>query len=129
MIESTANNVIQKIKNLAEKNNTISVIWLYGSRVKSNASSDSDYDLAIAFEATTNGQFNSSLTEDLSYQWSKTTGKKISVIDINQAPVPLSLNVINEGDTIYCNNDLRLRAEESRVWSLWENYRYEYAKK
>jgi len=127
--ELAALKVINEIKLLAEKNSFVSVVWLYGSQAKGNASKESDYDLAIAFNNLPDEPFKVSMAEELSYQWSKETDQKISIVNINQAPVPLALNVINDGVTIFSNNDLRLHSEEARVWSLWEAYRHEYARK
>ena len=40
---------IKSIEQLASSNSDIEVLWLYGSRARGQASSTSDYDLAIAF--------------------------------------------------------------------------------
>ncbi|GEM_PF-6567950 len=41
--------VKENIKNLAQDNADVVVVWIYGSRAKQTASLESDYDLAIAF--------------------------------------------------------------------------------
>ena len=68
-------------------------------------------------------------SDDLAFKWSQKTSADISLININQVPVPLAYTVVNEGKVIFCRNDLRLHSEESRIWSMWEAYRYEYARK
>jgi predicted nucleotidyltransferase len=102
---------------------------LYGSRAKDTADENSDYDLAIAYSQIdgehTGKEYH---TDELAYQWSKNTHVDISVIDINQVPVPLAYTVISDGKVIVCKNDFRLHSEESRIWSMWEAYSYEHAK-
>jgi len=34
--------------------------------------------------------------------------------------------IIHDGRVLFCRSDLRLRAEEQRVWSLWEAYKAEH---
>jgi predicted nucleotidyltransferase len=43
--------IISTIKQLAEQNPDILIVWLYGSRAKGNAHRLSDYDLAVAFKS------------------------------------------------------------------------------
>jgi predicted nucleotidyltransferase len=43
--------IISTIKQLAEQNPDILIVWLYGSRAKGNAHRFSDYDLAVAFKS------------------------------------------------------------------------------
>ena len=43
--------IISTIKQLAEQNPDILIVWLYGSRAKGNAQWLSDYDLAVAFKS------------------------------------------------------------------------------
>lgn len=41
---------LQKILAVAQTDNSIVSIWLYGSRANGTAYAESDYDLAVAFE-------------------------------------------------------------------------------
>ena len=116
-----------RLQQLADNNDYIEVVWLYGSRVKGMALSSSDYDLAVALRNTRNKQQDYYLDE-LAYQWSLDTKQEIAIVDINCIPTPLAYNAINEGVVMVCKNPLRLHAEQARVWSLWEAYRYEYSK-
>lgn len=122
-----SNAIIKLINQKAEESNIIDVVWLYGSHAKGNADENSDYDLAIAFNQT--GSAKDYYCDELAYQWSKTTKVDVSVIDINKVPVPLAYSVISDGKVIFCRNELRLHSEQSRIWSMWEAYRYEYARK
>lgn len=119
--------VFEILHRQAEKDPSIDVLWLYGSRAKGTADIHSDYDLAIAFH-TVESEEHSYRTDTLAYEWSCLTQAKISVVDINRIPTPLAYSVINEGRLILVKNSLRLHSEQSRIWSLWEEYRYEYIK-
>ena len=119
--------VLETLQQLAEHNGNIEVVWLYGSRVKGTADQESDYDLAIALSPLEEKR-DPFYTEELAYQWSQSVGVSVSIVDINQIPTPLAYNVINEGQVVMCVNSLRLHTEQARVWSLWEEYRYEYVK-
>jgi len=123
--------IVERINWLAQEDPAIEVVWLYGSRAKGTANESSDYDLAVAFirpDEADRGADVSYPCDELAYQWSKKTDAKISIVDINHAPTALAYTIISDGKVIFCNNDFRLHAEESRIWSLWEAARYEYAK-
>jgi len=123
----TQQNTIKQLVNLANNNQKIEVMWLYGSRANGTAETNSDYDVAIAFQADKSEENPLQYPcEDLQYQWSKNTSESIPIVDINKVPTPLAHNVINEGKVIYCNNDLRLHTEQHRVWSKWESYKQNY---
>ena len=120
MPETTLN----KIADLARSEGDIDVIWLYGSRAKGTADKLSDYDIALAFtQGATKSEYR---CDELAYQWSIATNEKVSIVDINRVPVPLSYAVISEGLVIFCQNTLRLHSEEQRIWSLWSEYKYEH---
>ena len=119
--------IINKIIELAKADSSIAVVWLYGSRAKRTASETSDFDLAIAFNHDLlSSKADDFYSQDLACDWSSKLNVDISIIDINKVPTPLAYNVINEGIVIQSNNDYRRLSEERRVWSLWEEYKYEY---
>ncbi|MBR7887558.1 nucleotidyltransferase domain-containing protein [Marinomonas sp. A79] len=113
------------LEKLAKEQPEIKVVWLYGSRAKGNAEEDSDYDLAVAYDFTALKKHDYP-NDELAYHWSQKTSQKISVVDINQVPTALAYSVINDGNVIYCRESLRLHSEQSRVWALWEAFRYEH---
>ena len=116
--------VTDQIIALAGQHPNIEVLWLYGSQAKGNAEADSDYDLAVAF--SDRQSLPDYYGEQLASEWAQKTGQAISVVDINTIPTPLAVAVIYDGIVLLSANDLRLRAEEQRVWSLWEEYEYEF---
>jgi predicted nucleotidyltransferase len=114
----------KELQTLANKTPSLQVLWLYGSRAKGNAEANSDYDLAAAF--SNRESLPDYYSDQLASDWAQKTGLNISIVDINAAPVPLSYNIIQDGVVLYSNSDLRQHSEESRVWSLWEEYEREY---
>ncbi len=114
----------QDIINTLQKLGSTDVVWLYGSRAAGKHTIDSDYDLAIALPS--NAANRQQLIEEWRYQLSSQLKHTISIVDINKIPTPLAQNIINDGKILLCNNGLRLRSEEQRIWSLWEEYKYEY---
>ncbi|MHB1946553.1 MAG: type VII toxin-antitoxin system MntA family adenylyltransferase antitoxin [Gammaproteobacteria bacterium] len=116
--------LISKIIELAQSNQEIDVIWLYGSRAKGLAHKDSDYDLAIAFNTHPKDVFERRLRpETLAIDWSaalNTSSEKISIIDINLVPISLAWEVIKDGQAISVKNPMRQIQEELRVSSMYE---------
>lgn len=115
--------IINSIKQKLLSSPLVKVAWLYGSRATGQFSEQSDYDIAVAL-GEAHGE--SALLDDLQYELSNELEVAVSIIDINAVPVPLAINVISDGKVIINKNDLRLRSEQQRIWSLWEEYKYQY---
>lgn len=118
--------ILSQLQVLASSCSEIEVLWLYGSQAKGTATQESDFDLAVALTNAGNHELSSNLLEDLKERWSQLTRQTVSIIDINRAPIPLAVNVIQEGLVLTCRSSLRLHSEQARIWSLWESYRYEF---
>ncbi len=121
--------ILNKIKTLAKKDPDIEVIWLYGSRARKTANKNSDYDLAVAFKSFIDEPLDKRLRPELlAIDWQQKLNKKISIIDINQAPIALVYTVIVDDFPVYVANAMRKLQEESRIMSMWE-LDYEYSRK
>jgi predicted nucleotidyltransferase len=126
-MENSQQETLSKILVLAEELPDLIVLWLYGSRAKNNYRKDSDFDLAIAFDASKReGNQDEYYTDQLSSKWTKKTNQEISIVDINKISVPLATTIIAEGLVVLSKNDLRLHSEMQRIWSLWELFSYEH---
>lgn len=116
--------ILDGLRDQARGNSEIAVLWLYGSRAKGNATPESDYDLAVAFAEPFSDPLERRLRPELLAQhWQdvlRLPEDKLSVIDIDQAPMPLAMAVIRTGRPLYVNDPLRLAREENRVTSMWE---------
>ena len=121
MINKDQELIIISIKKLASLNPDIEVVWLYGSRARSLATKDSDFDLAVAFKAYIENPLERRLRPELlALSWQKELDQPLSVIDINQASLPMAYTVVEDNFNIYCANNYRRMVEEQRIMSKWE---------
>ena len=116
---------LTKIAELADQNPDIVVVWLYGSRAKGNAHSFSDYDLAVAFKHfVTDDPIEKRLRpECIAIDWQRALGLRdfeLSVVDINQAPIPLAWEIIRANAVLFSRDDDRLWRETLRIHSRME---------
>ena len=129
-MQESVKKILRYIVSHAKRVDDVAVIWLYGSQAKNTAEAYSDIDLAIAFNDFTLPAIDRKMRpEGYALEWAAALGlpeQKLSVVDINLAPVPLAENVVNQGKVIFCRDSLRQHAEEQRVWSLWEAFQYEH---
>lgn len=119
------NNILQTVTELAKQNPDIVIVWLYGSQAQNSANENSDYDLAVAFKSfiKDNPLEKRLRPECLALDWQQVLGLadfKLSVVDINQAPIPLAYQIIAADCVLYCADDLRLWREIRRIESRME---------
>ena len=119
------NNTLQAIIELAKQNTDIVIVWLYGSRAKGTANIMSDYDLAVAFKTfIKDDPLEKRLRpECLTLDWQQALGLRdfqLSIVDINQAPIPLAWEIIEADCVLYCDDELRLWQETQRIQSRME---------
>ncbi|MFI3199578.1 MAG: nucleotidyltransferase domain-containing protein [Methylococcaceae bacterium] len=119
------NKIQTAIIELAKSNSEVVIIWLYGSRVKGTANINSDYDLAVAFKSfIKNDPLEKRLRpECLALDWQEALGLhdfQLSIVDINQAPIPLAWQIIEPDCVLYCSDEQRLWQETRRIGSRME---------
>ncbi len=117
--------ILDKIKYFAQSNSDVAIVWLYGSRAKGLEHIESDYDLAVAFVSfIKNDPIGKRLrSECLAIDWQKELGLhdfKLSIVDINQAPIPLAWSIIQTDRVLFCRNEMRLWQETLRIHSRME---------
>lgn len=113
--------VLQKVVSLAESESSILVVWLYGSRARNTAHEKSDYDLAVAFDKPISDRLDNRLRpEELALEWQQKLSVELSILDINLAPIPLAMAVIEDETVLYGYESLRRYKEEQRIMSMWE---------
>lgn len=116
--------ILPRFAELAARDDAIAVLWLYGSRAKGTATTESDYDLAVAFRNFEEDALERRLRPELLAQdWQDAlalTNDQLSIVDINLAPLPLAHAVIRTGQVLQANDRLRLIREENRITSMWE---------
>ncbi len=116
---------------LAKSNDNIELLWLYGSYAKGSAHENSDIDLAVAFKIWEDDVIERRLRPELlALDWRHTlnlSDGKLSVLDINIAPIPLAMSVLKNGELWLCKNEYRQAQELQRIMSKWEiDYLYHY---
>jgi predicted nucleotidyltransferase len=117
----------RKLIDVLEQTNQVQVAWLYGSRATNSYSDSSDYDIAVALlPEIADFEQRQTAIDDMQYQLTELVGTPVSVVDVNNIPVPLAQNIVSQGRVLLCLSDFRLRAEEQRIWSLWEEYKREH---
>ncbi|MFB2873033.1 type VII toxin-antitoxin system MntA family adenylyltransferase antitoxin [Aeromonas jandaei] len=121
--------VIHQLITLANSNPQVQVLWLYGSRAKGTAGPASDWDLAVAFDPIKqSGPLGTALEnrlrpELIALEWQRALGLaegKLSVVDINQAPIPLAFAVVDANRPLYSRDEGRRLQEEARIMSQME---------
>lgn len=121
--------VIHQLITLANSNPQVQVLWLYGSRAKGTAGPASDWDLAVAFDPIKqSGPLGTALEnrlrpELLALEWQRALGLaegKLSVVDINQSPIPLAFAVVDANRPLYSRDEGRRLQEEARIMSQME---------
>ncbi|WP_439825104.1 type VII toxin-antitoxin system MntA family adenylyltransferase antitoxin [Aeromonas caviae] len=121
--------VIHQLITLANSNPQVQVLWLYGSRAKGTTGPASDWDLAVAFDPIKqSGPLGTALEnrlrpELLALEWQRAMGLaegKLSVVDINQAPIPLAFAVVDANRPLYSRDEGRRLQEEARIMSQME---------
>ena len=114
-----------RLVSLAQANPAVQVLWLYGSRAKGNAGPESDWDLAVAFSPVklADPLDNRLRPELLALDWQRAlhlAEGKLSVVDINQAAIPLAFAIIDANTPLYSRDEGRRLQEEARIMSQME---------
>lgn len=111
---------------LAKNNTDVEVLWLYGSRARNKSNIQSDYDFAIAFKSYIEDPIECRLRpEMLALEWHENLKISLSIVDINQIPLPLAYTVVLDNSLLYSKNDYRKMTEEQKIMSKWEiDYAY-----
>jgi predicted nucleotidyltransferase len=115
----------KQLRVLAANQPEVVVLWLYGSQAKGNAGEYSDWDLAVAFDVVKlDNILDTRLrAELLAMDWQRALGLgegKLSIVDINLAPIPLAFEIIQANNRLYSRDEGRRMQEEGRIMSQME---------
>jgi predicted nucleotidyltransferase len=121
----------QKIISLASSDAEVDALWLYGSHAKGNAGPDSDIDLAIIFKSRIDDIFDRRLRPELlAIEWQALLTlpeNGLSIVDMDNAPIPLAMGVLQTGKLLLNNNPTHEFNTSRRIMSKWElDYQYHY---
>ena len=120
-----------QIIKLAEKDNNIELLWLYGSYAKGTAHKNSDIDLAVIFKTWEQDIIERRLRPELlAIEWQqhlKLNENELSILDMNIAAIPIAMSVLKTGQLLLSKNLSRQLQEQQRIMSKWEiDYLYHY---
>ena len=120
-----------KIIQLAKQDETIELLWLYGSYAKGTAHQKSDIDLAVIFKSWEKNIITRRLRSELvALEWQqilKLEESELSVLDMNISAIPLAMSVLKSGELLLSKNLSRQLQEQQRIMSKWElDYLYHY---
>lgn len=125
----------QKIKaniiQLAQDDDNIELLWLYGSHATDTAHEKSDIDLAVVFKTWEEDIIERRLRPELlALEWQRQLNLKdgeLSLLDMNIAPIPIAMSVLKNGQLLLSKNPARQLQEQQRIMSKWEiDYLYHY---
>lgn len=113
--------VEEELAALAECDDGVDVLWLYGSRARGQALTGSDYDLAVAFKYYLEDPVERRLRPELlAIDWAKKLAVDLSVIDITQVELPLAYTVVQDNCVLYSGDDYQRMTQEQKIMSKWE---------
>jgi len=129
--EITYQEIKIKVIALAKENDDIELLWLYGSYAKGTAHEQSDIDLAVIFKTWEDDIIERRLRPELlALDWQQQLNLKegkLSILDMNIAPIPIAMSVLKSGQLWLSKNKSRQYQEQQRIMSKWEiDYLYHY---
>ena len=123
--------LLPKIIQLAQENNNIELLWLYGSYAQGTAHEKSDIDIAVVFKTWEKDIIERRLRPELlAIEWQNILNLRegeLSILDMNNAPIPIAMAVLRRGKLLLSKNVSRQLQEQQRIMSKWEiDYLYHY---
>lgn len=120
-----------EIIQLAQNNDNVELLWLYGSYATDTAHEKSDIDLAVVFKTWEHDVIERRLRPELlALEWQRQLHLKdgeLSVLDMTIAPIPIAMAVLTQGQLLLSKNPARQLQEQQRIMSKWEiDYLYHY---
>lgn len=112
----------QIVKRLDEQKN-LAAVWLYGSRARGQQRPDSDYDIAIAINNFEQPYAERRLAPELlAMDLSAEINHPVQIVDINLAPIPLAIGILDDSTPLLIKDELRYCREINRIHGLWADY-------
>lgn len=116
--------LIEQIKTFMADDSAVAVVWLYGSQADGSATEHSDYDLAVAYYSKETSALRGRLRPEEQAlnlaQVLSISEDKISIVDINIAPITLAWEIVSKGIVLVEKDPMRLISEEQRIYSRFE---------
>lgn len=114
---------LARIMDRLAKQENLAAAWLYGSRAMGTHRQDSDYDIAIALNNFDQPYAERRLTPELiAMDLSAELDHPVQVVDINLVPIPLAVNILDDGKPVLIRDELRYCREINRIHGLWADH-------
>ncbi|MBQ0726850.1 MAG: nucleotidyltransferase domain-containing protein [Thalassolituus oleivorans] len=129
MLQAQFDQLLPQIMQLAQTNPEIDALYLYGSHAKGNANEHSDIDLAVIFSATEENHLKRDplkqrlRPELLAIDWNQQLGipeNTLSILDLENGPVPLGMAVLKTGKLLINKDTGRDFEVTGKIMSKWE---------
>ncbi len=101
----------------------VDAIYLYGSRAKNTAHQHSDWDIAVIFTDYERNELERLVRPQLLEAEVENELKlyqKISVVDLEIAPIYLQMSILNHGIKYFDRNVPHVKRVEQSILSIWE---------
>jgi len=92
---------IDSIKDILKQDNSIIVVYLFGSQIKDKSNKYSDIDIAILFDDKVKEEKYTDKQIAIINNLSSVLSKEIDAIVLNRAPLFLKYHILKEGIKIY----------------------------
>jgi predicted nucleotidyltransferase len=120
-----------QIIQLAQEDNNIEILWLYGSYANEMAHKNSDIDLAVVFKTWEKDVIERRLRPELlAIEWQQELSLKdgqLSVLDMAIAPILIAMATLKSVRLLLSKNISRQLQEQQRIMSKWEiDYLHHY---
>lgn len=121
--------LLDNIIELAQNDQNIALLWLYGSQARGTAGPASDIDLAVVYKDYIHNPLERRVRPELTaMDWQRALSLKegdLSVIDLDIVPIPLAFTVISDNKLLVNKDDYLKMMKEQRIMSMWEDYQYQ----
>lgn len=105
------------------KSQGVETAYLFGSRSRGTARSDSDWDLAVEFETELTGLEAMSRLALLEIGLKKLLNAPVDVVDLKMAQLTLLYEAIWRGKCLFCPDEEKRVARELAIRRRFEDYR------
>lgn len=119
-----AEQYIPQLIEIAEQDQAIDTLWVYGSIAKGTSSEFSDIDLAVLYSAYIKEPLARRLRpEEQAIEWCRQLGlaeNKLSIVDMENAPIPLAIEILQTGKLLLNKEPGHELKVAQKVMSRWE---------
>lgn len=115
--------ILKKVVAVLSQRPEVLAVYLFGSQAKGEAREDSDIDIAIMVDPVfKTGDYNSyQIQFDLESRVAPLSEKKIEVVVLDNAKLPLGYRACFDGRLLFSRDGLKRFAEEEKIRNLFED--------